>query len=159
MCNVRGFSGEGIFSSAWLRGISSPVSRFLTVTCSRISCRDTDINVQEIRTHVYRQFDPITAVVVLFLEFIGRQRRANFREYRFTIVCDSLVRTPLVINAGQRANLRSMEKNLLIQKRWKKTPLICHAQHTTRSSFKLRFLKRARGNHECESSEITKTQR
>jgi hypothetical protein len=107
------------------------VSRFLTVTCSRISCRDTDINVQEIRTHVYRQFDPITAVVVLFLEFIGRQRRANFREYRFTIVCDSLVRTPLVINAGQRANLRSMEKNLLIQKRWKKNPshLSCTAHN------------------------------
>lgn len=38
MCRVRGLIPAGSFSSAWIRGISSPVSRFLIITLARISC-------------------------------------------------------------------------------------------------------------------------
>lgn len=37
MCRVRGLIPAGSFSSAWIRGISSPVSRFLIITLARIS--------------------------------------------------------------------------------------------------------------------------
>lgn len=37
MWRVRGLIPAGSFSSAWIRGISSPVSRFLIITLARIS--------------------------------------------------------------------------------------------------------------------------
>lgn len=37
MCSVRGLIPVGSFSSAWIRGISSPVSRFLIITLAKIS--------------------------------------------------------------------------------------------------------------------------
>ena len=37
MCRVRGLMPVGSFSSAWIRGISSPVSRFFIITLARIS--------------------------------------------------------------------------------------------------------------------------
>lgn len=38
MCRVSGLIAAGSFSSAWIKGISSPVSRFLIITLARISC-------------------------------------------------------------------------------------------------------------------------
>lgn len=38
MCSVSGLIPGGSFSSAWIKGISSPVSRFLIITLARISC-------------------------------------------------------------------------------------------------------------------------
>lgn len=40
ICSVRGLMPVGSFSSAKLRGISSPVSRFLIMTLAKISCRE-----------------------------------------------------------------------------------------------------------------------
>lgn len=40
MCNDNGLMHCGIFSSATLNGIRSPVSKFSTVTCSNISKSD-----------------------------------------------------------------------------------------------------------------------
>jgi len=37
MCRVRGLIPAGSFSSAWIRGISSPVSKFLIITIASIS--------------------------------------------------------------------------------------------------------------------------
>lgn len=40
ICKARGLVHFGNFSSATLRGTASPVSRFFTITCSKISCNN-----------------------------------------------------------------------------------------------------------------------